>query len=80
VKSKRHNVYQVCLVLDGCGLMNFLPYPWEQEFPKEMVICGQVTGSALSIRTSGWYYMAFRTYVVMYLLPLAGDMAATAEF
>ena len=43
VKSKCHNVYQVCLVLDGCWLMNFLPYPWEQEFPKEIVICGLVT-------------------------------------
>ena len=37
-------------------------------------------GSALFVRTSGWYYMVFRMYIAMYLLPLENDMAATAEF
>ena len=40
---KSNKVYQACLVLDRCWLMNFLSYPWEQEFPNDMVTCGLVT-------------------------------------
>ena len=70
--------YAWCLM--GVGWWTFSRIHGNRSSLKKSSFVVWSQGSALSVRTSGWYYMVFRMYIAMYLLALEGDMAATAEF